>query len=643
MKTYKLLQLAGLVALLGAATGCADDALVQISPEMDRPAASTGQTITVQASVPGNGSRIAYNEGESRMTMMWEAGDSFSVFNGMEAEKATTFTLESGEGSANGMFTGTPETAYEENDELFIVYPAVPDTMSMQELYLDLSTQKGVLDGTNQYMYAKVTFKNGTLPTFMFNHLTAIAKMNLEFPEGVSDIKQVTLRSYKEISWMPYTSQKTVDFSTGELSVLENGANEYVISGSDMNVVDNLLTVYAYLFHDEKFSVIIATDANGTQYANSFDPKRLQKGKMYRVNAPMIPVVPFNGGEGTETAPYEIANLAQWNSLAALISVNMANEDGLLYSKAHYKMTADIELSETDIMYPLGVGTEDDMYFRGVFDGDNHKISGTLNLRGTNNHYMGLFPVIGWATIRNLHLQATQGDVHDSEYAFGSIVGRMIQGTIENCSSTMDISLSKPGTIGGLVGISIDQMFSSIEGCSYNGRITGTREGAWVGGIIGELGFDGKVRACYTLGSVETTGFAGGIVSLMTGDAQVIGCWSDMQVSASSNFGGIAGKMCDMDTSTEEYMRIAHCYYYDGHVYPVCGLVDGDAYTWADNGRLGDDSMGGVPNDWQIESMNGGLKEYGSLYSFDENGKPSINITSGGSASGENFGSGGEF
>lgn len=643
MKIDKLLQMAGLVALMGAATGCADDALVQLSPETEQVNGVQGKTITLQASVPTDGSRVTYNEGESKMTMMWEEGDSFSVFKGMDAEKSTLFTIEDGAGTANGVFQGTPDVAYNEGDELYIIYPAVPETMSMQELVLDLSSQNGKLDADNQFMYAKCIYKNNALPALNFNHLTAIAKMKLEFPEGVSAIREIRLSDYMNTEWLSQYSQRTVNLSTGELTTCENSAVEYVITNDMMKVENQFLTVYAYLFADERFSVIIATDDQGKQYANAFNPRNLDRGKMYRVNAPMIPIVPFNGGKGTEQAPYEIANLAQWNSLSALVGINMANEDGMLYPFAHYKLTADIELSESDVMYPIGVSTND-MYFRGHFDGDNHQITGTLNLRGTNHDNMGLFPVVGWATISNLHLNATAGEIHDPSGSFGSIVGRMIQGNVINCSSTLDISLSKPWYVGGIVGFCVDQMFSTIEGCSYAGNLTATNGDSYVGGIVGELGFDGKVRACYATGSITSTnGYGGGIVGIMTGCSQAVGCWSTVNLTSSNNFGGIVGRMCNMDESSEEKMFIDYCYYQHAESYPLAGNIEGDNFRLGDNGSLGDDAQNYRPTADQIAKMNAGLKTCGSKFAFDQDGKPYLNITSSGGASGENFGNGGEF
>ena len=639
MKTYKLLQLAAMVALMGAATGCADDALVQISQETEKPAASNGQTITIQASVGGDDSRVSYSEGESKLTLVWDAKDSFSVFNGLNAEKATTFTIDAGsEGSHKATFTGTPETAYQSGDMLYAVYPAVPEGTSLNDLLLDLSNQEGKLDSKYQFMYGSVEY-DGENAAFEFRHLTSLVKMSLTFPDGVEKIKSVAVRAQEYNEWDPYRSQMTLNMEGGYLSAVEEGALEYVAT-ADMDVVNHTLTLYMYQFDFTPFSVITAVDADGNEYGNSFVHKRLEAGKMYRLTAPMIPVVPFDGGDGTEQAPYEIANLAQWNSFAALVSINEKINDERSYIKAHYKMTADINLSESDVLYPAGV----DLGFGGVLDGDGHKITGTMNMVGTNHINMGLFPNVNEGTIRNLHVDAIQGDIYEPGGDFGTIVGRMVRGWIYDCSVKMDITLTNAELIGGIVGRSIDQMFNLVEGCSYSGNIKNSKNSfSWNGGIIGHLGYDTQVRACYAEGSVVSPLYGGGLVGHMTSDAQLIGCWSNVIVDCGTS-GGLVGQLNEFDTGSEAKLLINGCYYnYVTEDFPPCGNIDGDYashYLVQNCGQIGEN---GKPTAEQIDMMNKALKEAGSKYSFDASGNPTITIVSGGTAGGTNFGNGGEF
>ena len=73
MKTYKYIQLACMVALMGAATGCADDALVEVNQSTE---VSKEQRITIQASVGSSDSRVDFgDEVDNKISLTWQSDD----------------------------------------------------------------------------------------------------------------------------------------------------------------------------------------------------------------------------------------------------------------------------------------------------------------------------------------------------------------------------------------------------------------------------------------------------------------------------------------------------------------------------------------------------------------------------------------
>lgn len=107
----------------------------------------------------------------------------------------------------------------------------------------------------------------------------------------------------------------------------------------------------------------------------------------------------FLGGDGTEENPYLISNKTHLN--------NVRN-----YLDAHFKMVADIEFTEADFaengaFYNDGQGWEpigrNSYYpFTGVFDGDEHTVTGLYYRRtDSGTEYVGLFGCNG-GLIKNL-------------------------------------------------------------------------------------------------------------------------------------------------------------------------------------------------------------------------------------------------
>ena len=139
-------------------------------------------------------------------------------------------------------------------------------------------------------------------------------------------------------------------------------------------------------------------------------------------------------GQGTASVPYRIEAAADLAEICRDLS-------------ACYSLEADIGLQGE--FAPIGSQFEP---FRGVFDGNGHRITG-LFMRHTTQ-YAGLF---AWneGTIRNLRLE--------------------------------DADIWGTGAVGGVAGYHN----GVIENCTVSGKIRGT---SWVGGLAGKLGENARVQ-----------------------------------------------------------------------------------------------------------------------------------------------------
>ncbi|GKX29652.1 hypothetical protein SH1V18_21320 [Vallitalea longa] len=151
------------------------------------------------------------------------------------------------------------------------------------------------------------------------------------------------------------------------------------------------------------------------------------------------------------------------------------------------KLTADIDLSNTDFkMIPS---------FSGIFDGDNHKISGfDNNTYGTNQ---GLFRYL-------------EED--------GVIKNLSVEGNIKPLGSKKEI--------GGIVGTNKGHIFN----CSFSGDITGTTS---IGGIVGYNNKSGIVQNCISYGNIIGEHYTGGIVGQNIG--YITECTNESEVNTTDD------------------------------------------------------------------------------------------------------------
>ena len=270
----------------------------------------------------------------------------------------------------------------------------------------------------------------------------------------------------------------------------------------------------------------------------------------------------FLGGEGTEEKPYLISNKTHLNNVR-------------YHLYAHFKMVADIVFTEADFaeggeFYNDGQGWEPiggngSTTFTGVFDGDEHTITGLYcNRSGNGAQYAGLFGN-NKGVIHNIGIVngiiSVDVNSRGSMPCAGGVVG-INNGTIYNCYNKESIVISsgqdeyRSGNCGGIVGR--NERYGIVDSCYNIGNVTSDYGGGNAGGITGSN--CGKINNCYNAGSIKgKNDVAGGIAGanwsyVPTTPGEISNCYNIGNVSALS----IAGSIVGNNSGT-----ISDCYYLD--------------------------------------------------------------------------------
>jgi hypothetical protein len=218
-------------------------------------------------------------------------------------------------------------------------------------------------------------------------------------------------------------------------------------------------------------------------------------------------------GEGTEAAPYLLASAGNIKWLKELKSADSKDK--------YFKLMTDIEVT-SDTWTPIGYGQEE-YYFNGCFDGNDHKLTGKLTTQNRDSNF-GVFATVGQsATVKNL---INEAEVYAPEYTcVGGIVGECY-GVVINCKNTGKITGHY--YVGGIVGSS---------SYLYSEMTTGTKA------VISACENGGEITALSVSpgGSVMTLGAAGGIVGgIYFEPSSATGCTAICQVENCKNTGNVS-------------------------------------------------------------------------------------------------------
>ncbi|MGN0550325.1 MAG: hypothetical protein ACI4I4_00585 [Acutalibacteraceae bacterium] len=242
-------------------------------------------------------------------------------------------------------------------------------------------------------------------------------------------------------------------------------------------------------------------------------------------------------------------------------------------------LCADIDMTGYEgKLSPAGNSTHP---FKGVFNGNNHKIVG---LKFEDFDYCGLFGYIENATIKDVTIS---GDFSITDSVkikqAGGAVGYANGGSLTNITSYVTISNKDINllfsNVGGIVG-SVGANKTIVEKCMFGGTLSITDCGPNVGGIVGSAEEGAVIKSCANVGTINTAksiAFAGGILGLQKGKTVTIeNCYNYSKLGGSqdedpdSTFGAIIGYIDEEDVSD----NISDNYYLD----TSCDKVIGDSF-----------------------------------------------------------------
>ncbi|WP_066627233.1 T9SS type A sorting domain-containing protein [Labilibacter marinus] len=219
----------------------------------------------------------------------------------------------------------------------------------------------------------------------------------------------------------------------------------------------------------------------------------------------------YSGGAGTSGDPYQISTAADLVTL----STDEANYD------KEFIVTADIDMSSISYtFYSLGYyAGAGDVFFTGVFDGNNKTISNlTITPRVNQTYQMGFFGLAKDATVMDLGLVnlnytstinraggligSSEGTVSVSNCfidggnisaagGMGGIVGWVKNGTvtIANCYTNLGVIINAVGTdkykgTGGIIGVVEGGTANVTNVAVYGSKADGDTQGAVIGFVI---------------------------------------------------------------------------------------------------------------------------------------------------------------
>ena len=219
-------------------------------------------------------------------------------------------------------------------------------------------------------------------------------------------------------------------------------------------------------------------------------------------------------GKGTEDDPYQVYTASDLTGV---------------YRKGYYKLMNDIDLTDyinqfspTEGWESIGREGSETIHF----DGDGHKITG-LWCNSTRDN-TGLFSCFANGYIKNLTVETAKDKQVKGGNNTGIIIGKMINGIIENCQVTGNVSDGTPvgGIVGQLEGGKVLLSQASI-------KINTTGEDAFVGGLVGHI-TSGEIDQCVAQGVLTSNGKksqVGGLVGKSEGT--ITNCYSNADVNSS--------------------------------------------------------------------------------------------------------------
>ncbi len=358
--------------------------------------------------------------------------------------------------------------------------------------------------------------------------------------------------------YIPQKYQLLIGGSAVSSATLTTKYSQYIdtLALSTANTVSSVSTPEAYLtdigWTSSNSSIISDAGATGASSGSATLTAGItvsaSNGKTYIITLPVEVATGgqnpnFAGGNGANTAPYQIDSVESFNSL----SYYGFDEDN------NYIVTADINYANDCPAVPITV-------FNGHLDGQKNDI---YDVTVDNNS--GLFGLINTgATLINLGLVGAKTTTASTEGYAGLLAGHAQGAAITNCYAVGEISLNA-AYVGGLVGLANDG--TTISGCMTSGTFTNTSASGDTGGIAAcadTLTTTG-ISGCFSTAYVQGNGNTGGIVGEVINSSMVTNCtYAGMVMDTALASGASAPFITTIGNITgskSENSAITGCYY----------------------------------------------------------------------------------
>lgn len=239
-----------------------------------------------------------------------------------------------------------------------------------------------------------------------------------------------------------------------------------------------------------------------------------------------------------------------------------------------FKLTDDIDTQGEQITIGYfqysSFGSNTEYAFSGTLDGDGHKITNTIPETSSNYKYSALFYYVKGGTIKNLTVAGTSNR--------GSIIGILKEGTVENCVSETNITISSSDSINSTGEVYVGGIVSSIsrpsngssviKNCVNKGNITIDRGGSIrAGGIAGDC-WDSSIiiDRCINKGNISVSKpiyGLGGIVGQLCEYTAISNCKNVGTIitttTSANSVGGIAGYLNNGNDASATNKMVLNC------------------------------------------------------------------------------------
>ncbi|HLP05355.1 MAG TPA: T9SS type A sorting domain-containing protein [Paludibacter sp.] len=275
-------------------------------------------------------------------------------------------------------------------------------------------------------------------------------------------------------------------------------------------------------------------------------------GQIWRINtfyAPYPTFVwqsPFAGGGGTQSNPFQITTINQFDQIrnyrtSNFILMNDLDFTGYVFP-SRYSSTTWWPIGE------YGSGDGDALRFKGMFDGGGHTIKKLIVTNRTTSYDMSIFGYCEGATIKNLLIDSCQ---IAGAGRLGILTGEIKATTISQVGVKNSSCTSTGGDAGGITG-SVRPLGTSpcsISNCYATG-VNLTVAANYAGGISARVESNGgTISNCIASAKITGTGSTsanlGGIAGAITGstvqNCVTVGGRISLSSSTSSNVGRIVG------------------------------------------------------------------------------------------------------